>query len=126
MVWKSLQLPITRVYRFGKMMNEKNSSCLCSRDGWCIRSTGVDRQKWEMRECSVAGNMCTSGTHVSTENSPACAQESDVSEKLQPSLDLDNVSLVFRIDSHLIFDGLIGMNNRAVVTAAKVKADRLE
>jgi hypothetical protein len=46
-----------------------------------------------------------------------------VPEKLQASLDLRDVSLVFCVQSHLVFDRLVRVNHRAMIAAAKVKAN---
>lgn len=50
----------------------------------------------------------------------------DMPEKLQPPLDLSYVSLIFWIETHLIFNGLVRMDHRAVIAAAEVEADRLQ
>jgi hypothetical protein len=49
-----------------------------------------------------------------------------MAEILQATVDLFDAGTELRVESHLIFDGLVGMNDRAMITAAKVKPDSLQ
>ena len=49
-----------------------------------------------------------------------------VTQELQAPFDACDIDLIFRINTHLIFHGLIGVNYRAVVASSKVQADCFE
>lgn len=61
------------------------------------------------------------GIHrVNTRLLTGCPQSSNVPEHLQAPLDLHDICLILLIDAHLIFHGLVGVDDRAVVPSPEV------